>query len=303
MYGLAMNCTARREEASCGIVGFARSVDVLACHAVGEILDPAAAARHSHLRDRTDRDDFIAARVLARGCIAALTGSETSAVTVEQRCARCGGPHGAPTVTSPNGVRVSWSHGGGYVAAGAAWSTIGVDIEVASRVAGTWYVEAPSVLCAQEQAIMTASADPQSTFLRAWTRKEAMIKAGYGALSRLAEIDVTEPSLIGDEAVNVATDGLFVTDLVSPDFAFCAVSGAPVHLTPAEVVLSGRGFSCTKSANVSATRSLRSDDLDELRPHRPKRLPRPLREGVFRARVQWTSACAAADAGRTGNAK
>ncbi|GAB3587634.1 hypothetical protein GCM10027579_25430 [Calidifontibacter terrae] len=82
--------------------------------------------RWSRLLRSQDRDDFVAARALAARAAAALGVPDAR---FEQRCERCGGPHGRPRIIDSD-LAVSWSHTGGWVAAVAASAgPVGIDIE------------------------------------------------------------------------------------------------------------------------------------------------------------------------------
>src|SRR2546423_10339615 len=55
--------------------------------------DRAAAFHFDH-----DREDFLAAHVLARACAAAALGVPIDRLTWRQYCPECGGPHGRPAI-------------------------------------------------------------------------------------------------------------------------------------------------------------------------------------------------------------
>jgi 4'-phosphopantetheinyl transferase len=158
---------------------FARSADVL-----DQLPDPlrlltaAERRRANALRFDADRRDFIAAHVLARQCVAEVMKVDPAEVTIEQRCATCGGPHGKPLVLDAPAVDVSWSHGGGHVAA----------------VAGTGRLGIRAALAPAETRWVRASADPHAAFTRLWVRKEALIKIGALTLGTLSTVDLIDPS-------------------------------------------------------------------------------------------------------------
>lgn len=135
--------------------------------------------RHAALRLASGRQDFLAARVLARTVLAEQSGADALDVDLRQRCARCGTTgHGAPTSSAGP---VSWSHGHGMVAAvaRAGGGAVGVDVERR----GTSAVS-PGLLAAaavpEEAELVRRSDDVDLAFLSLWTRKEALVKLGSG---------------------------------------------------------------------------------------------------------------------------
>lgn len=152
----------------------------------GEPLAADASDRRDRLRREADRADFTAARLLAGVAHRVLTGEPLPAAALVQRCDACGGPHGRPQPTAA-GVHLSWAHAGGWVAAAAGTGRLGVDVEpLAAARAG---VPVPA-LTADEQRIADDSPDPAATALRAWTAKEALVKAGVARLDDLARLQV-----------------------------------------------------------------------------------------------------------------
>ncbi len=120
----------------------------------GERMRGAALAPHSA------RQAFVAKRWYIREVVAEASGCSPINVTIEQRCRRCGGPHGRPTVRTPSRrvPYVSWSSARGLTIVAVADVPVGVDV-----------VPGPE--------------------LREWARLEAVLKAtGHG-------LDV-DPSLV-----------------------------------------------------------------------------------------------------------
>lgn len=106
------------------------------------------------------RHAFSATRWFIREVVAEAAGCDPRDVTIEQRCLRCGGPHGRPTVGTPGrpAPHVSWSSVPGLTVVAVADVPVGVDV-----------VPGPE--------------------LREWARLEAVLKAtGHGL-----EVD---PSLV-----------------------------------------------------------------------------------------------------------
>ncbi len=152
-------------------------------------LQPYERARAARfVRDR-DVTDYIAAHLLAREVVAASMDVDLTVVEFAQTCGQCGGTdHGRPSVLADPAVAVSWSHARGVVAAAAARAyAVGVDTE---RACGWTSVMSliDATATPAEAAGIRASTDPESAFLRLWTRKEALVKAGALTLDQLAEV-------------------------------------------------------------------------------------------------------------------
>lgn len=133
-----------------------------------DTLDAGARARNRAFRDDDDRRRFVGARVLLRGALAEHAGCAESQIEVHQRCDRCGGAHGAPTVTiaARPGPAVSMSHAGGIAVVAIAGAPVGVDVEPA-----------------------TGGAEVQR-----WVRTEAVLKAtGHGLDVDPALVAITGP--------------------------------------------------------------------------------------------------------------
>jgi 4'-phosphopantetheinyl transferase len=134
-------------------------------------------ARAGEFRSPADTDDFVAAHLLVRECAAKLLGTGAEQIVIEQRCERCGGPHGWPAVAGEPVIRPAWSHSRGHVAAVAADRRVGVDIELrtASGVEDGLLARSATE---DEARRVRADPDPVGAFLRLWVVKEALVKAG-----------------------------------------------------------------------------------------------------------------------------
>jgi enterobactin synthetase component F len=152
------------------------------------LLTAAERERRDRLHRADDRAAFVAAHVLVRECAARLLGVEVGEVEIAQRCAGCGGPHGRPTVAGVPDVHVSLSHSRGVVAAAAAWSPCGIDVEPLRPIAPI-----AAVLTEAERAWIADQTDPSAAFLRLWVRKEALVKAGFGSLNDPLSLDALTP--------------------------------------------------------------------------------------------------------------
>lgn len=90
------------------IVVAATTADVLAAVPEAErLLTDAEGARAAAFRFERDRDDFVAAHALARGCAASVLRAPLGELTWRQRCPECGGPHGRPIVAEAPWLGVS----------------------------------------------------------------------------------------------------------------------------------------------------------------------------------------------------
>lgn len=145
----------------------------------------------SRLRRAPDRDDFLAAHLLVRVCAARLLGLRTGEISIVQRCATCGGPHGRPEVSGYPAVGASLAHSRGVVAAAAGMVPVGIDVEAFPPAVGLAAGELSAVLTPGEMAAIDAAADPQRAVLLAWARKEACLKAGLVDLDGLAGFDLS----------------------------------------------------------------------------------------------------------------
>ncbi len=171
-------------------------------------------SRAARFRQRKDRDDFVAAHLLARRIVAALLGCRSSDIMIIQSCPICHGPHGPPHVEGVEGVFVSWAHSSGLVAAIAAFAPCAIDLEAASAIC------APSpepgdlarLASRQEKQHLKRLAEAgardaySSAFRQIWTFKECLIKLGRLDLGCLS--DLTAPSApVHDLSVN-GKDGM-----------------------------------------------------------------------------------------------
>jgi 4'-phosphopantetheinyl transferase len=133
-------------------------------------------------RRGTDRLDYVAAHLLVRICAARLTRVPPWSLVIGQRCPGCDATdHGRPFVRGRPGLSVSLSHTAGTVAAAAGWSAVGVDVEATTGFVFDRRL-AERALGPEEAAAVRAAPDPALAFLRRWVRKEALVKAGHGAL-------------------------------------------------------------------------------------------------------------------------
>ncbi|HEV8627912.1 MAG TPA: 4'-phosphopantetheinyl transferase superfamily protein [Acidimicrobiia bacterium] len=199
----------------------------------------------SRLRRRQDRDDFLAAHLLVRVCVARLLSVAPEDVSIVQRCPTCGGPHGRPEVAGHPGVGASLAHSRGVVAAAAGTVAVGVDVEAVppagDPTAGDLTASDLSVaLTAAEIAAIEASADPSRALRLVWVRKEACLKAGLVDLDGLRGFDLSTLPLdpaAGELMLRVAPfGGWAVHDWWDPRSGAVGVVAAPAGT---EVTLAG----------------------------------------------------------------
>ncbi|HEY5335626.1 MAG TPA: 4'-phosphopantetheinyl transferase superfamily protein, partial [Mycobacteriales bacterium] len=154
-----------------------------------------------------DARDFLAAHLLARECVTALTGETT--VHLEQRCTECGGPHGKPFVLGLSDACVSWSHSHGHVGAVAADVPVGVDVEARHRQHDIERLVRRTAT-PEEGAAILAGDDPDDAYLRMWVAKEALVKVGAITLGEFGRTDVRSGTYGGFTLTVTEPEGLAV---------------------------------------------------------------------------------------------
>lgn len=164
------------------------------------LLDAGVQDRFTALRREEDRQDFLAARVLAKLAMSKVTGLPLELVTIEQFCADCNrSGHGKPFFPTHPELSVSWSHQNGIVMAAVATCDIGVDVETLGSIpVDSDFAE--SVLCGTELNLLNQlpaiSPDGKSLkqlyVARQWVRKEAIVKLGDCSLDRMSQLDLGE---------------------------------------------------------------------------------------------------------------
>lgn len=149
-----------------------------------------------------DRRAYLAAHILVRRVAAELLGiapadadAGANALRLVHSCPSCGGTdHGRPSIAGHPGAHVSLSHARGVVAAIAATTPCGIDVE--NHRAG---VVPAGALTAREQSWLDEQPDSAAAFTRLWARKEAWVKATGGSLERAATLDVLEARWVTGE--------------------------------------------------------------------------------------------------------
>lgn len=162
-------------------------------------LTAAEAAANARLQHREDRQAHSLGRMLTRW----LCYGDGRRVPFQY------GPEGKPFLPGAPGFNLS--HSGGWLALVLGDSSdLGIDIEAGARL-GDGADLVPRVLHPLEAAAWRAAPDRRSLFLRAWTRKEALLKAkGTGTLDDFPTIDTR----LADETPHL--DGLRLYPLPGP---------------------------------------------------------------------------------------
>jgi 4'-phosphopantetheinyl transferase len=185
-------------------------------------LTPDERVRAAAFRFPADRDDFVAAHLLVRMCVAEVTGLDPHRLTLVQRCRRCNGPHGVPRVVEAPEWTVSVSHTRGHVAASVSSAATGVDVERFDRRRPQGVEEV--ALTPAEARFVGAAPDAGRALLELWVRKEAVIKARHADLGLLRDIDVVRQGRIAD-----AWEDLYLT--AWPDDGVVAACAATTPAT------------------------------------------------------------------------
>jgi 4'-phosphopantetheinyl transferase len=198
------------------------SASVLASIEDVELLDVDMLARFDALKHEADRQDFLAARVLAKHVVSKMTGAPPSTIVIEQFCLSCNRPgHGKPLVRSHPRLSVSWSHQNGIVMAAVSTFEVGVDVELTSTMPSDADFAA-NVLSEPELEIFDCLRSFRSDGVslrqlytgRQWVRKEAVIKLGSLSLDRMPALNLEHlacPDLSFDTFQCVHTERVYGT--------------------------------------------------------------------------------------------
>ncbi len=159
------------------------------------VLDAAEQARGARFHFEHDRRHYLASRGLLRRLLGAALDKPASALVFEY------GAQGKPALAAEflqgRILRFNLSHSAGWAMFALAWDReLGVDLESAARLerdgAGLSGL-AGRILSSRELSIWQALPDTarEAAFLRAWTRKEAYVKAtGKGFFDEVNRIEV-----------------------------------------------------------------------------------------------------------------
>ncbi len=179
-----------------------------------DLLDRHEQERLARLRRPADAARYLAAHALTRIVLGSWLERPASALVIDRTC-RCGQQHGKPALAG-DGPAFSLSHAGDVVGVAVLdEGPVGLDVEV---------IRPMSDLAAMARHV-GAPAEP-SAFFRAWTRKEALLKAtGDGLASPMAAI-VLDADGVASWTGDGAPDGpVWLRDLSAPDGSPAAVAG------------------------------------------------------------------------------
>ena len=136
----------------------------------------------------------VVARAAARELLAAVTGVPAGELEITRKCGHCGHPsHGKPSLVRSPETSFSVSHSGAVgLVAMATGAVVGVDVE---RLRERARLDALAAKCFSAGEIAAwqdaPAAERLERFVRAWTAKEAYLKAtGVGITTKLAEVPV-----------------------------------------------------------------------------------------------------------------
>jgi phosphopantetheinyl transferase len=172
------------------------------------------------------------ARGATRMLLAYELETEPGTLMISRNCARCGHPsHGRPEVVGAD-ISFSLSHSGAFamLACAAGGIRVGVDVEgVQART--RLDALAARVLSEPEHAAWSAIPDERDrllAFLRAWTAREAYLKAlGIGIVTRLRDIPARVDGWRTDE-IDVGEAWIAALAVDRTDIAVTQVTTAPI---------------------------------------------------------------------------
>ena len=207
--------------------------------AAHELLDPTEHARAARFRFDHDRDQYVFSHAALREILGERCGMDPRAIRYET------GPAGKPACAPPIGTDLSFnlSHAGNYALIGvAAGPPIGVDVEATTRtVDESEIVERffSTTECAAWAEIATS--EQSAAFFRAWTLKEAYVKArgdglGHDSQRYTIELRPTESArLIADEIDPTAPARFQLFSVTAPTGYAAAVALEIAPKTPVKL--------------------------------------------------------------------
>lgn len=186
-----------------------------------DLLDPVERRRRAEYRRAPDRDRFTIGAALCRAVLGAHLQIPPARVPLSRSCESCPRPHGRPRLPWADGPTVSVSHSQDLVVVALAPTRglrVGVDVEPVAAAPAAADLDVFS----RAEHLLSAPLghDHRAALaLRAWVRKEAVLKAtGDGLRVRMSELTV----LHGDGTVRVdwpgrpACERIHVRDLSWP---------------------------------------------------------------------------------------
>jgi 4'-phosphopantetheinyl transferase len=184
------------------------------------LLDPGERERLDRFQVDGARQAFVVSRTAQRIVLARYLGVAPADVRVVRTCQVCGDTaHGRPSL--PGGPDYSVSHSGSWVLVAVAGAgRIGVDIEEVRPLAD---------LQGLRRMVLSEAEDPAGPvepgwFYRAWTRKEAVVKATGEGIMKLRAVVVSADAAASGGAT------WHLRDLPAPHgYAAALASGVPLH--------------------------------------------------------------------------
>ena len=191
--------------------------------------------RASAYRFDADRDRFLARRAALRVAIASHLGSSPADVEVAQRCPTCGSLGHGPLHVG-GGLSVSLSAAGDIALVAVSTGAVGVDVERASSDLDLEGAERTALAATELAALPTGLTERTAAFLRLWTAKEAVLKAGGTGLAA----DPRAVAIDGDAGIDAAGTRWHVQRIeVSAGYlAAVATAEPPKRIAEWEVALS-----------------------------------------------------------------
>ena len=181
------------------------------------MLDGHERTRMGRFRRDVDAARYLAAHALTRVVLGVRLGRPPASLVFDRTC-RCGEPHGKPTLAGGPGF--SFTHAGAVVGVAVLdGGPVGLDVEPVRALPDLEGMAAH----------VGAPAEP-AAFFRAWTRKEALLKAtGDGLAGPMAAIVLDEDGVVAWSGDGAPDGPVWLRDLVAPDGSPAAVAGLGGH--------------------------------------------------------------------------
>ncbi|HEY8527970.1 MAG TPA: 4'-phosphopantetheinyl transferase superfamily protein [Acidimicrobiales bacterium] len=218
------------------------------------LLDAEEVGRAARFRRPADRDRYVAAHAALRAVLARYAGRPPGGLAfAREPCPLCGAPHGRPRLAGALGAgpaawHFSLAHGGAVAAVAVARRPVGVDVEAADRGVGA--DDLAAALHPDERRALAAlpAADRGPAALRAWVRKEAVLKGLGTGLGR----DPATVAVGVGPAPGPGPDGWAVRDVAAGDGLVAAVALAPADAAGAPDPRAGPGHVPTPAGRSAA---------------------------------------------------
>jgi 4'-phosphopantetheinyl transferase len=180
------------------------------------LLDPAEQAKAGQFKVDSARDVFLTSRTVQRLVLARYLGCPPAAVQIARDCAFCGAEHGRPYIRQAP-IDFSVSHTRNWLLIAVVGDgRVGVDVETVNAAKNVedlaGHVLSPAE---QEEFLLVPRPERASTFLRAWTRKEATVKlTGHGLVAPLSHLNVSgSVAQASPPAPNWPADPIYLHDV------------------------------------------------------------------------------------------